>query len=173
MGLALGLVVHTGWTAAVVAGGDWDKPLVALRERVEVLGAKERFVFHKAEGMPMSDARAWVANATRTATENATSAVKRVIAAHDVQVCAVVAKKTVMPPLEEVVASHPRIHTAEGCFYRDVMKAAAEACGIRTTVIAASELDAKDERLSPVGRLVGKPWSVDWKLAVLAAWHVL
>jgi hypothetical protein len=31
MRLALGLSVHTGWTAAVVTGGDWEKPVVVLR----------------------------------------------------------------------------------------------------------------------------------------------
>jgi hypothetical protein len=29
-------------------------------------------------------------------------------------------RKGGMALLEEVVASHPRIHTADGCFYRDV-----------------------------------------------------
>jgi hypothetical protein len=89
-----------------------------------------------------------------------------------VKACAVVAKKAAILPLEDVVAAHPRIHTAEGCFYRDVFKEAAEGAGMRVRVIAPKELDAKDERLVKVGRVVGRPWSADWKVAVMGAWEV-
>ncbi len=39
MRLALGLCVHNGWAAVVVAGGGWENPVVVLRERVELLGS--------------------------------------------------------------------------------------------------------------------------------------
>jgi hypothetical protein len=80
-----------------------------------------------------------------------------------------------MLPLEDIVAAHPRIHTAEGRFYRDLLREAAEGAGLRVRVIAPDELDAKDAkdaRLVKVGRVVGKPWSVDWKVAVMGAWQV-
>jgi hypothetical protein len=34
MKLALGLSVHTGWAAAVVAGGDWEKPMLVAVGKV-------------------------------------------------------------------------------------------------------------------------------------------
>jgi hypothetical protein len=83
---------------------------------------------------------------------------------------AMVAKMGAMLPLEDVIAPHPRIHTAEGHFYRDVLRTAAEGAGLRVRIIAPGDLDPKDVRLAKVGKLVGKPWSVDWKLAVMAAW---
>jgi hypothetical protein len=170
MRLALGLSVHTGWAAAVVAGGDWEKPVVVLRERLELLGASERFVFHKAAEMGPDEARSWVGHAKRAAMERATAEIKRLSGTYAVKVCAVVAKKGVLLPLEEVVAAHPRIHTAEGCFYRDVLVQAAESAGMQAQVVVPKELDAKDERLVKVGKVVGRPWTVDWKLAMLGAW---
>jgi hypothetical protein len=172
MRLALGLCVHTGWAAAVVAGGDWAKPVVVLRQRVELLGNDERFVFHKAAEMTTRAAGPWVSNAKNEALARATAVMKQLAATHGVKACAVVAKKGAMPPLEEVVAAHPRIHAAEGCSYRDALVEAAESSGMQARVIAPKELDPKDERLVEVGKVVGKPWSVHWKLAVLAAWRV-
>jgi hypothetical protein len=172
MRLALGLSVHTGWAAAVVAGGDWGKPVLAAREHLELLGEDERFVFHKAAEMAPGKAADWVERARKAATGRACAVMSRLAATHAVKACAVVAKKTPMLPLQDVVAAHPRIHTAEGCFYRDVLRAAAEGAGMRVTVIAPHELDAKDPRLVEVGKVVGKPWTVDWKVAVMAAWQV-
>ena len=172
MTLTLGLTVHTGWAAAAVAGGDWEKPVVVLRERVELLGAKERFVFHKAAEMEIGEASSWVGHARIAAMVRTSAVLKQLAATYAVNACAVVAKRAVMLPLEEVVAAHPRIHTAEGCFYRDVLVEAAEASGMHVRVVAPKELDAKDDRLVKVGKVVGKPWSVDWKLAVMGAWKV-
>jgi hypothetical protein len=172
MRLALGLSVHTGWAAAAVAGGDWENPVVVLRERLEVLAANQRFVFHKAAEMKLDEARSWLGHAKIAALERASAVMRRLAESHNVKACVVVAKKSVMPPLEEVLAAHPRIHTAEGCFYRDVLVEAAERAGMHARVITPKELNAKDERLVRVGKVVGKPWSVDWKLAVLGAWKV-
>jgi hypothetical protein len=168
--LALGICVHTGWAAVVVAGGGWKNPVLAAREHVELLGESERFVFHRAAEMRLDEARTWVARARSEATTRASAVMKRLVTAHDVEACGLVAKKAALLPLEEIVAAHPRIHTAEGGFYRDVLRAAAEATGMKVKVIAPGELDAKDVRLASVGRVVGRPWSADWKMAVMAAW---
>jgi hypothetical protein len=62
-------------------------------------------------------------------------------------------------------ASHPRIHTAEGCFYRDVLR---DACTIPVRVVPPASLDP-----SKVGKLAAPPWGRDQKLAALAAWAVM
>jgi hypothetical protein len=113
-----------------------------------------------------------VAHAHAKATERASAVLRRLTGAHAIEACALVAKKGALLPLEDIVAAHPRIHSAEGLFYRDVLVEAAKAAGLRVTVIAPAELDAKDPRLVKAGRVVGKPWSVDWKLAVMGAWKV-
>ena len=170
--LGLGVCVHTGWAAAVVAGGDWDRPVLAAREHVELLGDEERFVFHKAAELSPAQAREWVARVRKRATERAIAVLRRLVDTHPLEACAVVAKKGPLLPLEEIVAAHPRIHTAEGRLYRDVVCEAATAAGLRVKLLAPDALDAKDPRLVKVGRAVGKPWSVDWKVAMMGAWAV-
>ena len=77
--------------------------------------------------------------------------------------------------LEEIIAAHPRIHTAEGCFYRDVLVDAAEAAGMEAVVISPKDipLEAHAQRLAEIGKEVGRPWSKDERLAAVAAWLVL
>jgi hypothetical protein len=84
----------------------------------------------------------------------------------NVRICAVVAKEgSVAGALEHVLASHPRLHTAEGHFYRDVFR---DACSIPVRLIPPSSLDA-----SKVGKLAPPPWGKDQKLAALAAWTTM
>jgi hypothetical protein len=168
----LGIVVHTGWAACVVAAGSGRAPPVQTREHVELLGDPERFVFHRASEMNAEEAVRWVAKARTQVVARATRVIERLAQAHGTA-CVVVAKTGAMLPLDAILASHPRIHTAEGLFYRDAIIASAEACGLPARVVAPSKLDGKDPRLVDVGRALGKPWTADWKLATLAAWSVL
>jgi hypothetical protein len=123
--------------------------------------------------MKRAEAAPFVARAHREAVDRAAAVFRRLVEGRDVRACGVVAKAGTMSELDVVLASHPRIHTSEGIFYRDVITEAAKAAGVRSRVVAPSELDAKDPRLTDVGRAVGKPWNQDWKLAALAAWRVL
>jgi hypothetical protein len=161
---ALGLSPHTGWAATVVVGGSLKQPLIAANEVIDILGDAERFCFHMAESMSLPYAARWIARA-RT---KALAAAKRALApllAMDVDVCAIVAKSDTPAPLEHVLAAHPRIHTAEGHFYRDVLR---EACTVPVRLVAPRSLDA-----ATVGKLAGPPWGNDQKLAALAAWSAL
>jgi hypothetical protein len=173
MRAALGISVHTGWAACVVAGGSIENPRIELRERIELLGDAERFVFHRAEQMPLKEAEAFVKRVERLARAAATRTLKQFASGRKLAGCAIVAGAAAMPPLERIVASHPMMHTAEGLFFRDALRAGAEAAGLAVEIVPAKRLDAKDPRLTDVGRAVGKPWNADVKLATLAAWAVL
>jgi hypothetical protein len=170
---ALGLCPHTGWAACIVAGGSLDSPYVDHRERLELLGSAERFVFHRAAQMKREDAERWVARAQTDAVGRALAALTRLTAGRDVGACGIVAKAGALPQLDTILASHPRMHMAEGIFYRDVLTAAASATGLAPRVIAPSRLDVKDARLVAAGRAAGGPWNRDWKIAALAAWTAL
>jgi hypothetical protein len=100
--------------------------------------------------------------------------------------CAIVANRAPMPAeLDEIVGAHPRIHTAEGLFYRDALCSGARALGLTPIVIAPRELDAHAAKtigvrpseiarlLIAAGRAVGRPWAKDQKMAALAAWSIL
>jgi hypothetical protein len=173
MRLALGLSVHTGWAACVLAGGGLREPHIAARERVDILGDPDRFLFHRAAEMKRADAERAIALAEKNAGGRAEAAIRRLAEGRDVRVCAIVAKAGAMPVLEAVLASHSRIHAAEGIFYRDLLVAAAKANGLQTQVVPPSTLDPNGPALLRVGRIVGRPWNRDWKVAALAAWHVL
>jgi hypothetical protein len=189
--LALGVSVHTGRAACVAAGGTLERPHVEARVDVELLAEAERFVFHRAAEAGPSDAEALVARARADAMASARRELGRWLeglraAGHEVSRCAVLAKKSVVPAsIPAIVTAHPRIHTAEGCFYRDVLSAAARECGLRAEVIAPGELERiatevlgvsssrQVELLARAGRAVGSPWARDQKAGALAAWVLL
>ena len=160
----MGISVHTGWGACVVVGGSLSRPEIVANSVIDILGDSERFCFHMAAEMKLAAAEKWIADARRKAIANAGRALSPFLA-KNVSVCAIVAKDGEVVDLEEVLASHPRIHTAEGCFYRDVLRAA---CTIPVRVIPPSSLDP-----SKVGKLAAPPWGRDQKLAALAAWAVM
>lgn len=160
---ALGISVHTGWGACVVVGGSLARPEIIANERIDILGDAERFCYHMAAEMKRPEAAKWLARIRKKALASATRALARIAAQADV--CAIVAKTGDSGSLEQVLASHPRIHTAEGCFYRDVLS---EACTIPVKVVPPALLDA-----DKVGKLAPPPWGRDQRLAALAAWTIM
>jgi hypothetical protein len=180
-GCAIGVSVHTGWAACVAAGGSLRAPRIEAREELEMLGDADRFVFHRAAEMDPAEAKQYVARAEAEATEHATAAIARIrdglrAAGHDILACAIVAKDAPMlASLAEIVAAHPRIHTAEGRFYRDVLRRAADANRLKVRIVSPKVLGlaAAAALLADAGRQVGKPWGKDQKMAALAAWSLL
>jgi hypothetical protein len=148
----------------VVVAGSPAKPEIIANERIDILDDSERFCFHMASTMKRASAEKWLAAARKKALLNARRALEPLLA-KQVRVCALVAKQADPGSLDEILASHPRIHTAEGCFYRDVLR---EACSIPVQVISPASLD-----VSTIGKLAGPPWGRDQKLAALAAWKLL
>jgi hypothetical protein len=160
---ALGITVHTGWGACVVVGGSLEEPEVVASAVIEILPHDERFCFHSAAAMTLEAATEWIERMRAKALLTA----RRELAplAHGAGVCAIVAKPGVPGDLGTVMASHPRIHTAEGCFYRDVFRAASP---VPARIVPTSSLD-----ISGVGKLAAPPWGRDQKLAAIAAWSLL
>jgi hypothetical protein len=129
-----------------------------------MVGDSERFCFHLASDMQFEAAVKWIAQVKERAVMNARQALVHLLA-QDVSVCALIAKEGIMGDLRQVLTSHPRIHTAEGFFYRDVLL---EACRIPTRIISPKSLDP-----SQVGKCAPAPWGRDQKLAALAAWSAI
>jgi hypothetical protein len=144
--------------------GSLRAPEIIANEVIQILAHPERFCFHAAADMDRSAAAASIARARRKAIANASRALACFLG-QDVTVCAIVAKEGDAGALDSVLASHTRIHTAEGCFYRDVLR---EACKVPARIVPPSTLD-----ISRIGKLAGPPWGRDQKLAALAAWLVL
>src|SRR5262249_7333017 len=98
--------------------------------------------------------------------------------------CILTASGRALPGLEQVLASHALIHSAEGEFYRDAVCTACETQGIPVQRVRERDLEAatealpvtravRVERLAAWGRLVGSPWRQDEKMAALGAWLAL
>jgi hypothetical protein len=161
---AMGISTHTGWAACVVVSGSPREPEIVVNEVIEILGDAERFCFHRAAQMDRAEARKWIPRVKAKAIENARRALAP-IAGSGVEICAIVGNDRVAGELDEILAAHPRIHTAEGCFFRDVFR---EACPVPVRLVAPASLDP-----STVGKIASPPWGRDQKLAALAAWSLL
>jgi hypothetical protein len=161
---ALGISVHIGWAACVVVGGSPAVPEIAANARIELLGDAERFCFHMAAEMPRDAAEAWLAGLRQQALATARAALAPLVA-QTVSLAAIVAKPGSPGDLDAIFAAHPRIHTAEGCFYRDLL---IDACPVPAHLVPPASLDP-----AALGKLPTTPWGRDQKLAALAAWRVL
>jgi len=143
--------------------------------------------YHAAEGMKLPQAGAFLERTEKMAA----TAVKDAVAAlagegYRVDGAAVLlGSGKPLPELARILAAHPLIHTAEGVFFRDVLRSACEACGLAVAGVRerealercaaalgkpASELQA---RLSAMGKSLGPPWTQDEKLSAAAALALL
>jgi hypothetical protein len=188
---AIGLSVHTGWASCVVTAGTLRAPRMIHRERLEVFPGPNRFVFHLAEEQGIAVGQKTIAETRKVARANAVRAVREVLKRTQalgiaIAGCAIVAKPTAMPgPLAEILASHPKLHTAEGCFYRDALVHGAEACDLPAMIVSPTGIEEHASKafrepepeiaplLALAGKIVGRPWSKDEKLASLGAWMIL
>jgi len=161
---ALGISVHTGWAACVLVAGSLKRPELIANLVIDIVDDAHRFCFHMAAEMKRAEVEKWLAALRKKALANAKRALLPLLA-REVGVCAIIAKQGDAGDLDRILASHPRLHTAEGCFYRDIFR---DACAVPMHIVAPSSLDA-----AKVGKLSGPPWRKDQKLAALAAWKVM
>src|SRR3546814_165813 len=143
MKCAIGITVHTGWGACVLVGGSATSPAIIGNQVIEILGDSERFCFHMAAEMKRAAAEEWIGRARKQAVENARRALAALVT-QDVIACAIVGKEGEIGSLAEALSSHPRIHKAEGHFYRDAFR---EACVAPVYIVPPSS-DRKSTRLN-------------------------
>ncbi|HKW64243.1 MAG TPA: hypothetical protein VJN89_16945 [Candidatus Acidoferrum sp.] len=191
---AVGFRVHSGWAAMVAVALEKSGPVVLCRERphlVKIFNYSYRQPYHTAEKMPLGEARAFISQVRAEARGLARSAMQRMQArvreaGYDLSHCgALAASGRALPKLEEILAAHPLIHTADGELFREALLHASERSGLKTQRIKEKELleTAKKtlheepaallRRTTEMGKAFGSPWSQDEKFATLAAWLAL
>ena len=181
---ALGFRAHSGWAAMVAVSGPAPAPVVLDRCRVPLIepgapGAAQPY--HFAAEMALKDAQRHLDRCAQTAREMACAALQTAVAdlakrGHRITGCAILlGSGRPAGDLAATLASHPAIHTAEGVFFRDALKAAAESCRLKVAGVTEKGLAAHDlyNRTADLGKLIGPPWTQDQKLAALAAWLLL
>jgi hypothetical protein len=179
MRAALGFRAHSGWAALVAVAGTIEAPRVLERRRIivadpELPGSKQPY--HAAAELPLPRAEALVRSAVESSRALAVEVLSARIKAlrsqgHEVVSCGVVlGSGKALPGLENILASHALLHTAEGEMFRDVLVWAAKECGLPVTGVREKSLDpASLERIGSLGKLIGPPWTQDQKYATVAA----
>ena len=175
---ALGIRSHSGWAVVIAAATE----TIVLRRTVEIvdrriLGAVQPY--HHVEAWPLTNAEEFLKKCAAATNSLAHEALQQVL--RDVEsagfrasrACLLLSSGRLPATLAETLSSHPRIHTAEGEFYRDAWKNACERCGIPVTGVKERELQvpaAMRRKVDHMGKTLGPPWRQDEKLATLAAW---
>ena len=188
---AVGFRVHSGWAAAVVVCGPVDAPVVVDRRRIQlvkIFSYTFRQPYHTAEKMPRQDAGKFIRGVLSEAKRLALSSLRSLqtdLAGGDFKIvrgALLLASGRALPALEQILASHALIHTADGELFRDSLRAACARCGLPVAGIREKELIAVaskafgiqpaelTRRITAFGKSLGPPWSQDEKYAALGAW---
>jgi hypothetical protein len=187
--VALGARTHSGWAAYVVLSGETSAPRILFRGVMQLCDPKiqgSKQPFHHAEPMPFKEAEAFIQKCKKSSQSLADQALDEIAAAHGVLkgCCILTASGRPLPDLRAILASHALIHSAEGEFYREVIRNAAQQKGVATEMIRERDMQTLAERLpgtetsrretlTAFGKQMGSPWRQDEKLAAMAAWFVL
>jgi hypothetical protein len=172
----------------VALKGPADAPVLLARRRIELSQDQPRQPFHAAEGRPLAEAEALIRRATDEARTLAARAVQQAVAELEPPAAAcglLLASGRPLPALAQILVSHSLIHAAEGELFREALRHASRACGLRLTEVKERELHDRaasglglspnvlSRRLSEWGRELGPPWRQDEKLAALVGWLAL
>ena len=187
---AIGLRAHSGWAAIVAVAGTAREPRILLRQRLKmtdgtIAGAKQPF--HAAEEMTLARAEAYIVRCVERSRALALEGFRAALdelsrSGHRAGVCGLLlASGRPLGTLEDTLASHAKIHTADGEHFRDALSFASKRCRLELVRIPEREvwdLAAKAARISTgdlqvivagCKKSVGAPWTADEKLATAAA----
>jgi hypothetical protein len=186
---AFGIRVHSGWGVVVCISGNSTNPEIVDRQRIVIIdsmmkGAKQPYHFAESLGVEKGERhlQRCAAVSQRLALQ-AVGGILEAVTARNYRVvgCAVLlASGRALPPLQKILASHPLIHTAEGEFFRNVVREACKHFRIPVVGIRERELDEHAnatfgnaaararQHINSLGKTVGSPWTQDEKTAALA-----
>jgi hypothetical protein len=187
---AIGFRAHSGWAAIVAVAGRAREPRIVLRRRIAmtdgtIAGAKQPF--HAAEEMGLPRARSYIERCVERsralALEGLREAIEEVSRCGHRTIAGGLLLASGRPPgtLEDTLASHAKIHTADGEHFRDALSFASRRCRLEIVriperevwgrAVKGSRLSAEDLQGIVAGcrKAVGAPWTADEKLATAAA----
>lgn len=191
---AVGFRVHSGWAAVVAVWLEKGAPVVLERKRahlVETFSYTFRQPYHTAEKMPLAEARQFVAQVQMESRELAYRAVHEMQSSLEnlkiklARGSLLLASGRPLPDLENILASHALIHTADGELFREAIVHGCTRCGVKIESVkertllehAGTALHLRTtelmRRVTELGKRLGSPWSQDEKFATLAAWLAL
>ena len=191
---AIGVRVHSGWGALVAVSGQNGAEEIIERRKVVIIDAKKPGVaqpYHYVEEMELAAAERHLTQCAIDSKRLAREALDH-ISARLLQrgytlagTAILLSSARPLPDLDEILASHALIHTAEGEFFRQAFRHAFENLEVPVIGIRERELDERSQQafgklaahvrknIDGMGRIIGPPWTQDEKTAALAAVIVL
>jgi hypothetical protein len=187
---AIGVRMHSGWGVLVAATPSAE---IIERRRIDVISdnmkARQRGnqPYHRAAELGAVKAEKYLAEYTAETERLAYDAIGKTIAemkrrGYEITAAALLlGSGHKLPPVPQILASHPLIHTAEGELFRETIRCACESLGVPVLRLPERELaDRAKEVLGPysstalrkiaiAGRSLGPPWTADHKAAALGA----
>ncbi|HEY2171467.1 MAG TPA: hypothetical protein VGJ30_17710 [Candidatus Angelobacter sp.] len=191
---AIGVSVHSGWGVVVaIAGGPCEEE-VLVRRRVTIIDPKIADAAQPYHYVVKKEIHAAEKHLARCASESESLACEGLTRLSAelrdrgfvlISAAILLSSARPLPNLEEILASHALIHTAEGEFFRQAFRSAFEKLQTPVTGIRARNLSdcavkafgktapEIQKRIDGMGRRLGPPWTKDEKMAALAAAIVL
>ena len=191
---ALAFRAHSGWAVAVAVRCTSAGLEIIQRTRIELADrtiAGSMQPYHAAKTKTLQEAEAFLSHCAQTGSDMAQRALREMIAdllnegLTPIGFCVLWGSGKLSVDLATTLRSHAAIHTAEGEFFRQMLKAGCEACGgpvfsfkektlwtEATTTLSLSAREIQD-RVAKIGKRIGPPWRQDEKLCTLAAWMIL
>jgi hypothetical protein len=191
---AIGIRVHSGWGALVALSGKHGDEEIIERRKVMIVDPKAIGVvqpYHYVEEMELGAAERHLARCAAESSRRALEALCQTSAQLQdrgftlIGSAILLSSARPLPDLDEILGSHALIHTAEGEFFRLAFTKAFERLEIPVTGIRERELEDHAQRafgktiaeihrnIESAGRSLGPPWTIDEKIAALAAAIVL
>jgi hypothetical protein len=191
---AIGVRVHSGWSALIAVAGQNGAEEIIERRKVVIIDAKKQGAaqpYHYVEEMELLAAERHVTQCAIDSKRLAREALSHVSAellnrGYSLAGAAILLSSArPLPPLDDILASHALIHTAEGEFFRQAFRHAFESLEVPVIGIRERELDERAQKafgklatqirknINGMGRILGPPWTQDEKTAALAATIVL
>lgn len=186
---AIGIRMHSGWGAVVTVVGTQSLEVIDRRRIVliEAEGPRASQPYHHAAALPLAQAEKYLEKCAAASRRLALAALRELVEelkarSYCIRGAAILlAASRALPPLPQILAAHPLIHTAEGEFFRRSVREACEQLQISVIGVRERELDnrakaafgtaaiAVQKEISTLGKALGPPWTQDQKSAALAA----
>jgi hypothetical protein len=163
--VAVGFRCHSGWAVLVVASGAPSAPVVLDRRRVELLDESlPRMPYHAVAefGYPLPV----IDEVVRSAHEAATRVLQTVGRVDAVGLVAT--ERRIPESLDQILASHALLHSAEGHLYERAVIEAADDVGLPVHVVAPASIQVPTA-VDELRQSLGAPWQKDHKWATTAA----
>jgi hypothetical protein len=165
--VVIGLRARTGAAELIALAAG---PTFVAREHFALAADGAEYCYHAAAEMTLAHAKRHVAKARDDARARALVALRPIAMNYGVKRAAVVrGKGKPLPELDAIVKVHALWHAAEGELYRDALADACRELGIAVIGVPQPELQAPPATLATLGKVAGKPWTVEQKEAAMAA----